>query len=228
MKCFCEHCDRFVNTSGDEAMRRMHTAEIKGREVTAEEKYLICPICGESVYTNELVNYNIHMMHNAYRLSVGSITAEEIRDILDAYDIGAEPLSRLLGWGPNTIERQMKHTIPDKEHARRLRELNDPRKMLELLDQNGGSISKVAYKKAREAAESMQIILRIDNKQMREERGSGSVSFVQLPFDKIRTFGVKKSIDDLFNNLSKGLKIVDTNNPEKQKSYSMFCTGGYQ
>ena len=54
------------------------------------------------------------------------MTPGEIRALLEKYDIGAQPLSNLLGWGANTIDRQIRHTIPDREHTRRLRELNDP------------------------------------------------------------------------------------------------------
>ncbi len=79
---------------------------------------------------------------------MNSITAEEIQSILDRYDIGAQPLGVLLGWGPNTIGRQLKHTIPDPEHAMRLKALRDPGYMMKLLKQHGNRLKPAARKKA--------------------------------------------------------------------------------
>ena len=49
--------------------------------------------------------------HDAYRKSIDAMTPGEIRALLEKYDIGAQPLSNLLGWGANTIDRQIRHTI---------------------------------------------------------------------------------------------------------------------
>lgn len=152
MKAWCEQCGRYV----DYSQEATHTEEIeiKGVKFNVQQSYGICPVCGEEVLSNELSDINTHKAHSAYRRALGSITAEEIKAILNKYDIGAQPLSLLLGWGANTIERQMKHTIPDREHAARLHSLMDPRKMFELLQSGRERISSVAYEKALHATKT--------------------------------------------------------------------------
>ena len=146
MKAWCEQCGKYVDYVQE--VEHTEALEIKGTRFNVSQTYGICPVCGEEVLSNALEDLNVHRAHNAYRRAIDSITSEEIKALLDKYNIGAQPLSLLLGWGANTIERQMKHTIPSKEHARRLRELQDPRNMLELLEKNAERISTTAYKKA--------------------------------------------------------------------------------
>ena len=146
MKTYCEKCGTFRQC--DAAHSRIERLEIRGVPLAVEQSFSLCPVCGEELYPTDLVDRNVMAAHNAYRRAVGSITGEEIQAILTLYDIGAQPLSRLLGWGENTIERQMKHTVPDKAHADALRALNDPRNMKALLEKNGAVLSDVARRKA--------------------------------------------------------------------------------
>lgn len=150
---YCERCGAIVPCEIHDAIKE--TVLVRGKSVLAQQMHAYCSQCGEEVTPNEIIDFNVFHAHDAYRKGIGSITAEEIRSLLDRYDIGAQPMSQLLGWGENTIERQMKHTVPDREHARRLRELSEPSKMLELLRQNGSKISPVAYDKAMKAAQEL-------------------------------------------------------------------------
>ena len=149
MKAWCEQCGKYVDYTQE--ITHTEAFDIKGTRFNVSQTYGICPVCGEEVLSNTIEDQNVHRAHNAYRRALGSITAEEIQGILDRYNIGAHPLSLLLGWGANTIERQMKHTIPDREHAKRLQELKNPSVMYELLEKNRDRISDVAYKKALKA-----------------------------------------------------------------------------
>ena len=153
MKAWCEQCGEYVDYTKE--ITHTEAFEIKGTRFNVSQTYGICPVCGEEVLSNTIEDQNVHRAHNAYRRALGSITAEEIQGILDMYNIGAHPLSLLLGWGANTIERQMKHTIPNREHAAKLRTLNDPRKMLSLLEGGKDRISSVAYEKSLRAVKSL-------------------------------------------------------------------------
>ena len=155
MRLFCVHCDRFIDVDNFAPRTRTGEVRINGQTIHAQEEYGVCPICGSDIYTNEMIDRNTSRAHNAYRRAQGSITGEEIQEILKMYHIGAQPLSRLLGWGENTIERQIKHTIPDRERAQRLRRLKTPSAMLALLEANRNLISEAAYRKARRAAVSL-------------------------------------------------------------------------
>ena len=153
MKAWCEQCGRYVDYTQE--MSHTEELEIKGTKFNVRQIYGICPVCGEEVLSNALADSNVQKAHNAYRRALGSITTEEIKAILDKYSIGAHPLSLLLGWGANTIERQMKHTIPDREHAAKLRALNDPSNMLVLLENGKNRISSVAYERAMRAVKPL-------------------------------------------------------------------------
>lgn len=152
MKAWCEQCGKYVDYSREVA--HSEALEINGTRFNVSQTYGICPVCGDEVLSNTLADINVHKAHNAYRRTLGSITAEEIQGILDMYHIGAQPLSLLLGWGANTIERQMKHTIPSREHAKQLRVLEKPTAMFKLLQDNRDRITEVAYKKAMAAVYS--------------------------------------------------------------------------
>lgn len=152
MKAFCEHCQQMVECTVETLDSEPVT--VRGKQVYASQQHARCPHCGDEVFPNTLINYNVSHAHDAYRFAIGSITSAEIRSILEKYNIGAQPLSRLLGWGDNTIERQMKHTIPDREHANRLRTLNDPHEMLRLLHDGRERITPVAYERSLRAVKT--------------------------------------------------------------------------
>lgn len=78
------------------------------------------------------------------------ITKSEIEAILQKYQIGKKPLSKVLGWGEVTIIRYLEGATPSKLHSSILLEIKDnPHKFLEYLEANKSLITKVAYKKAK-------------------------------------------------------------------------------
>lgn len=150
-KVFCETCDDLRLYTVCEPV--LEELEIKGVKFKALQQHAYCEECGEEVFPNDVSDYCIRQAHDAYREAIGSISVSKIEGILKKYNIGAEPLSILLGWGRNTIERQLKHSIPDRMHADRLRALDHPAEMKKLLDANEERISSVAARKVRERLE---------------------------------------------------------------------------
>lgn len=141
---FCENCESVVSCSVNIIKTNV---EVRGVTVEAEQMVARCPICGDEVYPNEAIDFNVAHAHDAYRDHVGAIRSSRIRELLDRYDIGAEPLGDLLGWGPNTILRQMKYVVPDREHSKRLESLFDVNEMEKLVAENGDRLSPVAREK---------------------------------------------------------------------------------
>lgn len=161
-KTYCEECG---------AMRAYTVSEpaiedlvIDGYQVQALQKHAFCCECGGEVYPEEATDFCVDEAHAAYRIACGSIPIKRIQQLLDRYNIAASALSSLLGWGRNTISRQMKHCVPDREHARKLESLFDVRTMDALLESRKDTITGVAYRKAKERVTAL----------MREEE---SVSF---------------------------------------------------
>lgn len=79
-----------------------------------------------------------------------SIDKDELKNLLEMYDIGKKPLAKLLGWGETTIVLYagMK-TIPDNEYTQKLYQLyRDKNSFQELLINNGDRITGVAYRKS--------------------------------------------------------------------------------
>ncbi|GAA4654573.1 DUF4065 domain-containing protein [Anaerocolumna aminovalerica] len=84
--------------------------------------------------------------------SVAIISVEEIRGILDNFNIGKKPLSKLLGWGETTIIRYIEGDVPTLEYSNKLKTIaNDPYYYLDILTQNKDNITGVAFNKSRKA-----------------------------------------------------------------------------
>lgn len=144
MTTYCERC------GGDVLFRVEETTEtvrVREKDVSAIQYHAYCLTCGDEVYPGDLFDDNIHLAHDAYRAAIGAITTAQIKEVLRKYDVGATPLGRLLDWGPNTIARYLKGTIPDREHSRRLMELLEPDSMRKLVEARSGELTPVALRK---------------------------------------------------------------------------------
>ena len=62
-------------------------------------------------------------------------TKQLLLAMMQRYDIGKKPLSRLLGWGDTTVMRYLDGVEPNREFAARIQELaENPRVFAELLE----------------------------------------------------------------------------------------------
>lgn len=106
-----------------------------------------CNTCGNEIYISELDDQNIKIANRKYRELTGLIQVEEIEEVMNKYGIGQKPLASLLGWGEITIIRYLKGFTPRRIYSNQLRELKDPKKMLELFETNKNSLSEVTQKR---------------------------------------------------------------------------------
>lgn len=91
-------------------------------------------------------------------ISPALIGREEILQILEKYNIGRKPLSLLLGWGQTTILRYLNGITPTPEYSKELLHiLKDPSYYLELLTANQERITELAYRKSRQAVQSLLV-----------------------------------------------------------------------
>lgn len=91
-----------------------------------------------------------------------TITADEIRQILERYRIGKKPLAKLLGWGETTIIRYMDGDIPTNEYSNKLKILLDnPEFYYDLLIKRQESITNVAFRKSKKAVLSRIMVSKI-------------------------------------------------------------------
>jgi uncharacterized phage-associated protein len=141
---YCSNCNKNVNYKIKE---EPVNEEIKGIEFKYIAVIAYCNECGEEVYIPELSDENVRNANEAYREKIGLIKISEIEEILEMYNLGADPLSKLLEWGDKTIARYLQGLMPSKEYSDRLKELFNPIKMKEIYEKNKDKITGVAARK---------------------------------------------------------------------------------
>ncbi len=154
-RVFCENC-------GDKPQYNVTTKHakktIQGVTFFIEEEIAICSDCGEAVYVPEVHDANIDRIDAAYREAVGIISLDEIKLLMKKYAIGANPLSKVLGFGEVTIARYLAGQTPSKSCSDRLREvLNSEEEMEKCLIRAQNDISPTAFKKCKVALDQMKM-----------------------------------------------------------------------
>lgn len=90
------------------------------------------------------------------------ITVNEIKAILNDFQIGKKPLAKLLGWGETTIIRYIEGDIPTYEYSNKLRKIADePTFYYELLLKNKDNLTGVAFRKSKKAVLEKMVESRI-------------------------------------------------------------------
>lgn len=79
-------------------------------------------------------------------------TKELLLLMMQRYEIGKKPLSRLLGWGDTTVMRYLDGIEPNREFAGRIEQLaENPWVYAEVLEKNKEKLTDTAYRKTRKA-----------------------------------------------------------------------------
>lgn len=79
-------------------------------------------------------------------------TKELLLFMMQRYEIGKKPLSRLLGWGDTTVLRYLDGVEPNREFACRIEQLaENPWLYAEVLEKNKEKLTDAAYRKTRKA-----------------------------------------------------------------------------
>lgn len=146
---FCENCG---SKTGYTVAYKQANKTIRGINFSYTEEYAICSDCSEPVYVPEIHDANIDRIEAAYRKAAGLISTEEIRSIMEKYDIAANPLSKVLEFGEVTIARYLAGQTPSKPNSDRLLQVSaSVTKMEEFLLKAQEAISDVAFRKCRDA-----------------------------------------------------------------------------
>lgn len=151
----------FCMSCGDDREYKVQShrieVEVRGIHFSYVELTAVCAICGEELYVPEVNDANVQAQEDAYRKEAGLITVQEIQDIFKKYEIGARPLAKLMGFGEVTINRYVAGQLPSKNHSEQLLEvLASHREMEKRLNEHGGELTLVAYKKCRDALDRLK------------------------------------------------------------------------
>jgi len=153
MLAFCEKCRDKVNYSVNNIEK---SKEIKGNEIKYIGKEAYCNQCGSNIFVKKIRNYNLQKLDEEYRKSENIITISDIKKIVEDYNTGKRPLSKLIGWGEGTLSRYLDGDIPSKNYSNTLKKIQkEPNYMKELLEENKDRVSKHAYNKCKKAIKKL-------------------------------------------------------------------------
>ena len=149
VKKYCEHCRKEVEYKvGIEEVKYT----IANSSVTIKCEVPRCIECGEELNDNDLFEKNAKLAKEEYMNKYNILTVDEIKNILNKYDIGATVLSKILEWGDITITRYIKGKLPSKNYSDKLREINkNPQILMDALEKHKDEISELAYSKCKTA-----------------------------------------------------------------------------
>lgn len=91
------------------------------------------------------------------------ISTDEIKQIIEQYNIGKKPLAKLLGWGETTILRYLEGDIPTTEYSYKLKSiLHEPEYYYSLLINRKEALTRVAYRKSKKAVFALILATKIN------------------------------------------------------------------
>ncbi len=109
----------------------------------------ICQTCGFEMGIPGILDLNAKEVGEQYRDAEGLVQNDEIRTLMELYNIGQAPLSLALGFGEVTISRYLIGCYPSKKHTLVIRSaLNSPSFMKKQLEKNKSKLTNAAYRKA--------------------------------------------------------------------------------
>lgn len=123
---YCERCGKDVET---QIITKVETYPVLGEKIEVEAKILVCSLCGEEFYCEELDSETLKMAYNIYRKRHRLLLPEEIKSIREKYGLSQRSFSKLLNWGDKTISRYENGSIQDKAHNSLLFFLSKPQNM---------------------------------------------------------------------------------------------------
>lgn len=146
---FCSKCE---NLTVYNEKREIFIEKYKSELIEFEGYQGLCSVCNSYVWADDLVKKNDQIFFEIYRQRKGLISMNKIVEIKEKYNIGARPLSKLLGWGELTFTRYLEGFLPTIEYSNTLQEIyDDPYKFQSILLKNKDKILKSAFYKSLKA-----------------------------------------------------------------------------
>lgn len=161
-RALCWNCGRETDYT---IKGRMVCRTVKGTDYTYNESYAVCSECGAEITAPGLDDENEERFENIYRRANHLITVEEIRGLLEKYNVEKRPFSKLMGLGELTVTRYLEGQLPSKRYSDLLYEvLRKPELMRRYLEAGKDNITENAYRKMHAAIEEQERQSRADSK----------------------------------------------------------------
>lgn len=150
-KILCANCrslqEFYVKTERE--IRR-----VNGKDYEFNKRVAYCEKCGCEVMVPSMEDENEASFEYIFRKENDYIQIEEIKEIIDKYNIEKRPLSKLLGFGEHTIEKYLNGQLPNREYSDLLRKVNgDYRVMLYFYELNKDKLTAKGLEKIKEKLE---------------------------------------------------------------------------
>lgn len=133
MRKYCEQCGNEVDTK---IVNKNEKYEVCGEIFEVEAQVLLCDVCGEELFCEELDNATLVKVYNEYKRKHKLLLPDEIKSIREQYGLSQRGFAKLLNWGDKTIHRYENGSIQDKAHNSLLLFLRDPENMKKYLAEN--------------------------------------------------------------------------------------------
>lgn len=144
---YCESCHKEVEFK---ILKEEVKFTIANSQVIVSCDVPRCIKCGTELNDNDLFEKNSKLARDKYIIQYNILSIQDIKDILNKYDIGATILSKVLGWGDITITRYLNGKLASKTYSDRLREIDsNPQLLLSLLETKKSEISDLGYSKCK-------------------------------------------------------------------------------
>ena len=185
----------------------------------------VCDCCHHEMGVPGVFDLNSREIDEQYRKAESIVSIEDIRDLMEIFNIGKTPLSLALGFGEITITRYIEGQVPSKEYSDVIRRaLSSPAFMIEMLNQNRGKIADSAYIKAMKAAENLEKAFTIS------DRMQGAIAYIFHTIDEAAPMALQTLlyyIEGVYSALSGNFMFSETceawpHGPVYRNVYSLF------
>lgn len=162
---FCIECRRKTMY----VLRKRNVSRtIRDKEYSFEITVAVCEKCGAEMSIPGLIDKNVSEIDEQYRSAEGLVSIDDIERLMKIYKIGKAPLSLALGFGEVTVSRYLEGQVPSKEYSDVIRSaLSSPAFMKRKIKENRAKMTDAAYRKALNAAESMENLFSVSDKMLR-------------------------------------------------------------
>jgi len=148
-KVLCLCCGNEVDVYYDKIDSQI---EYKGQKIKYKEKVAYCKECNAMVDVPNLWDENLREIQHNYCVLNNRCSIVDLEKILQKYNIGKEPLAKMLGWGAATIKRYFNGMLPSKMYSDEIKKLlNSPvyfeKRLLESKNQTKTKLSNITYRK---------------------------------------------------------------------------------
>lgn len=185
----------------------------------------VCDCCHHEMGVPGVFDLNSREIDEQYRKAESIVSIEDIRDLMEIFNIGKTPLSLALGFGEITITRYLEGQVPSKEYSDVIRRaLCSPSFMKEMLLKNREKIADSAFTKAMKAAENLEKAFTIS------DRMQGAIAYIFHTIDEAAPMALQTLlyyIEGVYSALSGKLMFSETceawrHGPVYRNVYNLF------